>query len=136
MNLRKKVSLDLRVYADASFANNDDDSSQLAYIVLLCDNTERCHVLSYGSRKSRRVVRSIMAGELYAFSHAFDSTFIIKHDPESDYNPIIPLIMLTDSKQIVDVITKASQTTERMMMIDIAGAREAYSREEFRILAW
>ena len=71
-----------------------------------------------------------MAGEVYAFSRAFDSAFIIKHDLESVYNHTIPLIMLTDSKQMFDVITKAKHTTVRRLMIDIAAAREAYVRGE------
>lgn len=52
-----KYSLNLRVYADASFATNDDLSSQLGYIVLLCDRFNCCHVMDYVSRKSRRIVR-------------------------------------------------------------------------------
>ena len=39
-----KDSLHLRVYADASFASNDDLSSQLEYIALLCDDRDGCHV--------------------------------------------------------------------------------------------
>ena len=32
-----RVSLHLRCYADASFASNDDLSSQIGYVILLCD---------------------------------------------------------------------------------------------------
>ncbi len=38
--------------------------------------------------------------------------------------------MFTDSKQIFDVITRASLTTEKTLMIDIAATREAYYRNE------
>lgn len=72
--------LHLRVDADASFANNDNLTSQLGYVVLLRDGANRCHVLVYSSKKARRVVRSIMAGEVYAFSDEFDAAFILKHD--------------------------------------------------------
>ena len=65
-------TLHLRVYSDASFASNDDSTSQLGYIILLCDANDRCHVLSFSSKKSKRNVRSIMAGEIYALSAAFD----------------------------------------------------------------
>lgn len=37
---------------------------------------------------------------------------------------------LTDSKQMFDVISKASHTTERRLVIDIMAAREAYNRGE------
>ena len=42
----------------------------------------------------------------------------------------IPLDMRTDSLQMFDVVKKASSTTERRFMIDIAAARESYNREE------
>lgn len=125
-----RATLHLRVYADASFASNDDLSSQLGYIVLLCDRMDRCHVLTYSSKKARRFVRSIMAGEVYAFADAFDAAYIIKHDLERIYRQRLPLVMLTDSKQMFDVITRASHTTEKRLMIDVAAAREAYNRHE------
>lgn len=125
-----RETLHLRVYADASFADNDDLSSQIGYVVLLCDSSDSCHVLAYSSKKARRVVRSIMAGEVYAFADAFDAAFIIKHDLEFIYRQHLPLLMLTDSKQTFDVVTRASHTTERRLMIDVAAAREAYKRNE------
>jgi len=43
----EKDTLHLLVYAEASFASNDNVSSQLGYIVLLCDRHSRCHVRTY-----------------------------------------------------------------------------------------
>jgi len=118
------------VYADASFASNDNGSFQLGCRILLCDSSGACHVLLYTSAKSRRVVRSIMAGEVYAFAKAFDDAFVIKHDLERNYHQHMPLIMLTDSKQLFDVITRASHPTEKRLMVEIAAAREAHNKHE------
>lgn len=123
-------SLELRVYADASFACNDDLSSQLGFIILLCDNMNRAHVLDYASKKSKRVVRSIMAGEVYAFMDAFDTAFSIAHDLTTLLGCNVPILMFTDSKQLFDALTKGKRTTEKRLMIDIATAREAYKRFE------
>ncbi|OSX79162.1 hypothetical protein BU14_0085s0013 [Porphyra umbilicalis] len=71
------TSLRLRAYADASFATNDDHSSQLGYIIMLADASRRVHVLGFSSRKSKRVVRSVMAGEVYALTAAFDEAYIL-----------------------------------------------------------
>jgi len=38
--------------------------------------------------------------------------------------------MWTDSKQMFDVFTRASHTTEKRLMIDVRAAREAYKRYE------
>ena len=60
----KKDSPQIEVYTDASFAGNDDLSSQLGIIILLCDSSNRAHILEYSSRKSKSVVRSILEGEI------------------------------------------------------------------------
>lgn len=112
------------------FATNDDLSSQLGFVVLLCDASDRCHILDFSSRKSKRVVRSILGGEVYAFSDGFDGAFMLRHDLQVIYKKAIPLQMFTDSLQMFDVITKASSTTERRLMIDIAATRESYNRQE------
>lgn len=125
-----RSTLRLRVYADSAFANNKDQSSQMGYVVLLCDGTGQAHVLSYVSRKCKRVVRSIMAGEVYAFSTAFDEAYVIRYDLEQLYGCHVPLVMFTDSKQLFDVVTKASHSSEKRLMIDIAAAREAYNRHD------
>jgi len=66
-----------------------------------------------------------MAGEVYAFTCAFDASFIIKHDFERIYNQHLPLVLLTFSKQMSYVITRASHTTEKRLTIDVAAPREA-----------
>ena len=131
----KYLKLDLntihfRVHSDFSFASNDDGSSQLGYIILLCDEINKCYVLSYCCKKSKRIVRSIMAGEIFAFSAAFDQDFVIRHDLEAILNQKISLTMFTDSEQLFDVLTTAAHTTEKRLMVEIMAAREAYSRFE------
>lgn len=121
-------TLHLRAYADSSFANNYDSSSQMGFIILLCDSTGRAHVLNFASRKCKRVVRSVMAGEVYAFSTAFDEAFVLRYDLEQLYGRRIPLSLFTDSKQLFDVVTKATHPTEKRLMVDIAAARQAYNR--------
>ena len=121
-------SLHLRVYADASFANNPDLTSQLGYIVLLSDKTGKCNVLHFASYKSRRVCRSFLGAEVYAFADAFDYVYVMKHDLEQILDKRIPLQMFTDSKSLFDVIVKNSTTAERRLMIDIKDVRESYEQ--------
>ena len=122
--------MQLRAYADASFATNDDQSSQLGFITLLVDGSGRAHVLSFSSRKSRCVVRSVMAGDVYFFGAAFDEAYMLRHDLEQLYGCHIPLTILSDSKQLFDVVTRGSHPTEKRLLIDVAAAREACNRRE------
>jgi hypothetical protein len=57
-------SAHLRVYANASFANNPDLSSQIGYTVFLTDKHGRANLIAWSSRKCRRVTRSVLAAEL------------------------------------------------------------------------
>lgn len=104
----EKESLHLRVYADSSFASNYDMYSQLGSILLLCDSADRCHIRTYSSKKARRVMWSIMSAEVYDFVDAFDAAYMLMHDQERAYGQPLPLVTLTDSKQMCDIITRAS----------------------------
>lgn len=41
------------VYTDGSFADNEDMSTQLGYIILMCDANENCNIIRFSSQKSR-----------------------------------------------------------------------------------
>ena len=128
-------TLRLNVYSDSSFADNIDCSSQLGHIIVLADKADRCSVLHFQSQKSRRVTRSSAAAETLSFAHAFDHAFIIKHDLERILRKKIPVLTLTDSKILFDVLTKSRYTTERRLMVDIAAARQAYNNRHIDNIA-
>lgn len=83
-------------------------------------------MLFFTKCKSRRVVYSIVNGQVYACTLGFDDLFSIKHELQRILLKEVPLRMLTDLKQLFYVITKASSTKEKGLMIDIASMREAY----------
>ena len=120
----------IRVYSDASFAANRDNSSQLGYFVLLADSNNECHVLTYCNKKCKRTVRSIMAAEVFDFSAAFDHTFIIRHDLQVISNQKMGIKKFTDSKQLFDVIQNGSHMTEKKLFIELIATRKEYNRNE------
>ena len=88
-------SLHIRVYSDASFASNEYNSSQLGCIIVLADGNNNLYVLSYCSKKQKRIVRSIMAGEVFSFSAAFDQSSTIRHDLRRIFGVKIGMTMYT-----------------------------------------
>ena len=54
-------SAHLLMFSDASFASNYDNSSQLGWVLVIRDDTGRSNILHYGTYKSRRIARSVMA---------------------------------------------------------------------------
>jgi hypothetical protein len=120
----------IAVYCDASFANRDDLSSQLGYLVFLTDNTGRANLIHFSSTKSRRVVRSVLTGETMAVASGFDWGFLLQHDLLEITGRKLPIVVYTDSKSLFDCITAMSATAERRLLIDITTVREAYTSEE------
>jgi Reverse transcriptase (RNA-dependent DNA polymerase) len=123
-------TLSLSAYADASFATNVDKSSQLGFALFLTDGSGNCNLIRYRSYKARRVTRSILGGEVHAFADAFDEAFVLRHDLELMLGQKVPLKMYTDSKSLFDVVTRATYTAERRLMIDVEATRQAYIRRD------
>lgn len=90
------------VFADASFVDNNDFTSQLGYIITLSDEHGNCNVIRYSSTKKKPVTRSVLAAELYAVSAAFDSSCSIKQFVDGLYGKPIPLVLATDSRSLFD----------------------------------
>lgn len=121
----KFVQLDLDsihqvVFADASFTNNPDGSSQIGFVIILTDANKRANVIHWSSIKRKRVTRSILASELYAMSHGYDlGSVIIKATVGQILGRTIPLIVCTDSKSIYECMVKLGTTNEKKYRCDL-----------------
>jgi hypothetical protein len=70
-------------FADSSYANNSEQTSQLGNLVVPEDGTDVCTVAHHTSYKYRRVIRSILSSELDALVTEFDSEILFDgHDLE------------------------------------------------------
>jgi hypothetical protein len=128
--------LTLKVYTDASYANNYDGSSQLGYIIFLAEATRKCQPIVWPSHKSRCVTRSVLGSETMAFADGFDAAYSLKHDLQTILKRSVDILMYTDSLSLFDVITKSSTTAEKRLMIDFMVVREAYDRMEIAQLVF
>ena len=72
----KDNRLHIRVYSDASYANNSDGSSQHGHIIFLCDRSNLCQPLYWSSHKAKQVSRSVLGSVIMAFADSFDMVFI------------------------------------------------------------
>lgn len=94
MNRSDLESLHVRAYSDASFATCSDSKSQRGYIILLCDKNNSS-ILHFTSYKSRKIVRSVLGSETYAFADAYDFADCAKTDLERIHGRDIPIIIFT-----------------------------------------
>ena len=56
----------LLVFTDALFINNKDFLSQIGYILVLADITNKANIIYWSLIKGKRVTRSVLALKLYA----------------------------------------------------------------------
>lgn len=131
-----QTSLRLLVFADASFANNKDLSSQIGYVLVLADATGSANIIHWSSIKCKRVTRSVLASELYALAHAFDIGAAVKASLDNILGTLVPLILCTDSKSLYDCLVKLGTTQEKRLMIDVMCLRQAYERREVAEVKW
>jgi hypothetical protein len=127
-------TLRVQVYSDSSYANNADGSSRLGNIIFLTDATGMCQPILWSFHKSRRVTRPVLGSDTMAIADAFDTAYALKYDIEIITSYKIPIVVLTDS--LFDVITKASTTAEKRLMIDLSVLKQAYGRSEVETIGF
>lgn len=71
-----------------------------------------------------------MGGEIYAFAEQFYIAFMLRHDLETICQMDILIQICADSLEMFHVVAEASSTTEKRLMIDVAGAHESRSQED------
>ncbi|KAL4403389.1 hypothetical protein CABS03_15260 [Colletotrichum abscissum] len=137
----------LYVFVDGSFANNDDLTSQLGYIIILANEsmgesefTIHGNVIHYSSTKSKRVTRSVLASEVYGMVNGVDLAHAISTTLRRITNrlnlPSIPTVVCTDSYSLYECLVKLGTTKEKRLMIDIMALRQSYERREILEIRW
>ncbi|KAA8493217.1 Copia protein [Porphyridium purpureum] len=105
--------LELVVYSDASFGNNQDGSTQLGFVAVLRNRLKTdATVIHWKSHKSRRIMRSVLSAEVSALCEALDVGIFLKEQLRWMNLPAKHTIV-TDSKSIFDTIMSNRVPTER-----------------------
>jgi len=131
-----KDTMRIVLFTDASFGNTQDLSSQIGFVVTLVDGDNNANIIHYGSKKCRRVTRSVMAAEILALVIGFDQAYIVKHALGELLDIDIPIDAFIDSRTTFNCVAKNASTIEKRLQIDVAALRESYTRGELRCLGW
>jgi hypothetical protein len=76
-----------------------------------------------------------MASETLAFGEGFEASFTVRSQMSAMLGKDIPLLMLTDSKSLFDIMTTQKRTTEGRLMVDAFAARQSFKRGEIDHIA-
>lgn len=137
----------LFVFVDGSFANNKDFSSQIGYEIILANQTTGTeefdisgNLIHYSSTKSKRVIRSVLASEIYGMVGGVDMALAINSTINMITDqlnfPKVPIIVCTDSYSLYECLVKLGTTKEKRLMIDIMALRQSYERRELAEIRW
>ena len=140
------------VFTDGSFANNKDLNSQIGYLIALVNEeniaeestagtddvfTIKDNIVYYSSVKCKRIIRNVLASEIYGFVNGFDLSYVINHTLYKITDrldlPPTPLIVYINSFSLYEYLVKLYTTTEKRLMIDVIGLRQSYERREMEI---
>lgn len=130
------LSTKLMVFADASFASNEDKTSQLGYIITMSDKDGRSNILQYQRSKSRRVTRSVLVAELFAIIATFHAASALKITLEEIYSRKVDMVMCIDSKSLFDLLVGITYPTEKRLLNVLKGLTEAYDIREIDVVVW
>jgi hypothetical protein len=141
----------LFVFVDGSFANNQDYSSQIGYLIIIANETEtistgtnefaiKGNLIHYSSTKSKRVTRSVLASKIYGMVKGVDMAIAInttiKMINEQLGFPQTPIVVCTDSYSLYECLVKLGTTEEKRLMVDIMALRQSYERREITEIRW
>lgn len=99
-------ALRLKICADGTFAWIDFLSSQLGFLTLLPNQSEKKTVLDYSGKFSKSVARPVIGGEIFDFAIGFCKALLLRQDLNKTLGINVPLHSFTDLEQFFDSVPK------------------------------
>ena len=126
-------------FTDAAFGNLPDGGSQGSYLMFIVGENGSCNLLSWQSKRLKRIARSSLAAESLAMSDGVDAAIYIG----TMYNEImygnsesIPIEVVTDNKSLCDALQSRKVVTEKRLRIDIAALKESLDQGNITNITW
>ncbi len=129
------TKLQLMIFTNSFFANNRDLFSQIDYVICLVDS-KHANIVHWSSVKCKRVIRSVLAAELYALVHDFDLDVVLKATLSAILDRFVFLVLCTDFKSLYDCLVKLDTTQKKRLMIDVMSLRQSYERRKITKIKW
>ena len=140
LNFRKLVDVEnlcIVCYSDASFGNLPSGASQGAYVILLVDTNGCSNLISWQSRKLKRICTSTLSAEALAAIEAVSAALFFRQlVMEVLLLKKLALRVLTDNKSLVDTIALITVINDKRLRIDVASLRESFQLDFVEGLYW
>jgi hypothetical protein len=135
------------IFADGSFANNKDLSSQLEFLMVLVHENHlkssfalTGNIMHWSSTKCKRITRSTLASKVYGIMNGVDIGIIfaitLKMIIIQLNQPEILLVICTNLYSLYECLVKLGTTQEKRLIIDILALRQSYERRKIAEIRW
>ena len=129
-------SLTIECFSDASYGNLDNGGSQGGYLVFLSDENGKRALISWQSKRIKRVVKSTLAAESLALLEAAQASVYIRH-MISEVLGIKPVIKCyVDNRSLVEAVHSTKAVEDKHLRIDIAALKDLLVTREVASVSW
>ena len=131
--------LSIECYCDASFANLDGGGSQGGYVLFLADQQGKRSLISWKSRRVRRVVKSTIAAETLALLDGAESAVLLSHIVAEllgleENRPTVKCFV--DNRSLVEALYSTKLVEDKLMRINMAVLRDMIQRGDLLRVSW
>ena len=124
-------------FSDASWGNLPEGGSQGAYLIFLVGADGTANIVSWQSKRLRRVARSTIAAETLAVMNACEAAFLLsKQIAEIIGSNDIPITLATDNESLANAIRSTTSVEEKRLRVDISALREMIAKGELADIKW
>ena len=138
--------LEVKVYADASYSNQDGATKSTAGRVILLGNPKEnvANIISWKTKKISRVCRSVKTAETRALDDAIDDGVHVARIIQEIYNGHVdlknpaqlPVRGYTDSKSLWESVHNTRQCEEKLLRNTIASLKQLLSEGMVNDIEW
>ena len=111
-------------------------SLQIGYVIYLANATSKTNIIHWFLIKCKRVIRSVLAAELYGTVNRFDIRVVIKAILGKMLGSAILLVLCTNLKSLYDCLVKIGTTQEKQLMVDVMSLCQLYKQQEITEIRW
>ena len=115
VKLGKDKDLKIIVFTDGAHGNLVDGGSQGDYFVFLVGENGKCALISWQSRRIRRVVKSSLAAETLSMSDGIDGAIFVNALLSEIYfgnTRSLPIEFITDNQSLVDALKSSKYASK------------------------
>lgn len=130
------VSFNIVVYSDLWFAKNKDGAFPVVFLIFMADKTNVANLTEYARNNSRRVARPVLGAEKFDLADTCDSAILIQNSSSEALGKTLRIQVLTGTETLFNIIKSNSSTSEKIVMVDVEAAREAYKGKIIHYIIW